>query len=161
VITKAPSALVASFINLGLDPSGFALHQRLNNNLLNIGVAAIAAPPLPVAVSVFTTGVLAAAAGAQSLSLTVTPAVQPVGESVIFRATPGQSAGKFFVKSEFRQISVEIAAAAGVYDLAADYIAKFGPIGPAGVKIFVEAVHVSETTGQVSQTQQYSVIVAA
>lgn len=143
------------------NPSGFNLYQKLNNNLDNIGVAAITNPPLPVAVSVFDTGVLAAAAGAQTLSLTVTPAVQPVGESIIFRATAGQSAGKTFVKSEFRQILVSTAAVAGAYDLAAAYIAKFGPIGPAGVKIFVQAIHVNETTGQTSQVQEYVAIVAA
>jgi hypothetical protein len=65
------------------------------------------------------------------------------------------------VKSEFRQIGTFTAATAGAYDLAALYISKFGPIGPAGVKVFVDVIHVSETTGQVSQTQQYSVIVAA
>jgi hypothetical protein len=143
------------------NPSGFNLYQKLNNNLINIGVAAISSPPLPVAVSVFTTGTLTAAAGAQTMSLAVTPAVQPVGETIIVRATPGQSAGKSFVKSEFRQIGTFTAATAGAYDLAALYISKFGPIGPAGVKVFVDVIHVSETTGQVSQTQQYSVIVAA
>lgn len=143
------------------NPSGFNLYVKLNSNLINIGVAAISAPPLPVAVSVFTTGTLAAAAGAQTMALTVTPAVQPASETIIVKATPGQSAGKTFVKSEFRQIGTFTAATAGAYDLAALYIAKFGPIGPAGVKIFVEVIHVSETTGQQSQSQQYSVIVAA
>jgi hypothetical protein len=143
------------------NPSGFNLYVKLNSNLINIGVAAISTPPLPVAVSVFTTGTLAAAAGAQTMALTVTPAVQPVSETIIVKATPGQSAGKTFVKSEFRQIGTFTAATAGAYDLAALYIAKFGPIGPAGVKIFVEVIHVSETTGQQSQSQQYSVIVAA
>lgn len=143
------------------NPSGFNLFVKLNSNLVNIGIASITAAPLPVAVSVFTTGVLTAAAGAQTMSLAVTPAVQPVSETIIVRATPGLSAGKSFVKSEFRQIGTFTAAVAGAYDLAAMYIAKFGPIGPAGVKVFVEVVHVSETTGQQSQVQQYSAIVAA
>jgi hypothetical protein len=143
------------------NPSGFNLYVKLNSNLANIGIAAISNPPLPQAVSVFTTGTLAAAAGAQTMSLTVTPAVQPVGETIVVRATPGISAGKSFVKSEFRQIGTFTAAVAGAYDLAANYIAKFGPIGPAGVKVFVEVIHVNETTGQASQVQQYNAIVAA
>jgi hypothetical protein len=143
------------------NPSGFNLYVKLNSNLVNIGIAAISSPPLPVNVSVFTTATLAAAAGAQSMSLTVTPAVQPTAETIIVRATPGLSAGKSFVKSEFRQISTFTAATAGAYDLASAYISKFGPIGPAGVKIFVEVIHVNETTGQMSQSQQYFVVVAA
>lgn len=143
------------------NPSGFNLYVKLNSNLANIGVAALTNPPLPQAVSVFTTGTLAAAAGAQSMSLTVTPAVQPATETIVVKATPGISAGKTFVKSEFRQIGTFTAATAGSYDLAAMYIAKFGPIGPAGVKVFVEVIHINETTGQASQVQQYSTIVAA
>jgi hypothetical protein len=143
------------------NPSGFNLYVKLNSNLINIGVAVILTTPLPVAVSVFTTGTLAAAAGAQTLSLAVTPAVQPVSETIIVRATPAMSAGKFFVKSEFRQIGTFTAATAGAYDLAALYIAKFGPIGPAGTKIFVEVTHVSETTGQQSQVQEFIAVVAA
>lgn len=143
------------------NPSGFNLYVKLNANLINIGIAAISAPPLPLAVSIFTTGVLAAAAGAQTMSLTVTPAVQPVAETIIVRATPALSAGKSFVKSEFRQIGTFTAAVAGAYDLAALYIAKFGPIGPATAKIFVEVAHINESTGQASQVQQFVVIVAA
>lgn len=143
------------------NPSGFNLYVKLNSNLVNIGIAAIFAPPLPVNVSVFTSATLTAAAGAQTMSLAVLPAIQPTSETIIVRATPGLSAGKSFVKSEFRQISTFTTATAGAYDLAAAYIAKFGPIGPAGVKIFVEVVHVNETTGQQSQSQQYLVIVAA
>lgn len=143
------------------NPSGFNLYVKLNTNLINIGIASISSPPLPQAVSVFSSGTLSAAAGAQTASLAVLPAVQPVGETIVVRATPGLSAGKSFVKSEFRQIGTFSAAVAGSYDLAPMYSAKFGPIGPAGVKIFVEVIHINEATGQTSQLQQFSVIVAA
>jgi hypothetical protein len=143
------------------NPSGFNLYVKLNGNLINIGVAAIAAPPLPVAVSVFTSGTLTAAAGAQTMSLAVLPAIQPVSETIIVRATPALSAGKTFVKSEFRQIGTFTTATAGAYDLATMYIAKFGTIGQAGTKIFVEVSHVNESTGQQSQVQKYLIIVAA
>lgn len=143
------------------NPSGFNLYVKLNSNLSNIGVAAITSPPLPVNVSVFTSATLTAAAGAQTMSLAVLPAVQPVTETIIVRATPALSAGKSFVKSEFRQIATFTTATAGAYDLAAAYIAKFGPVGPAGAKVFVQVVHVNEATGQLSQKQEYFVIVAA
>lgn len=143
------------------NPSGFNLYVKLNSNLVNIGIVTISTPPLPLAVSVFTSGTLTGAAGAQTLSLAVLPAVQPTAETIIVRATAALSAGKTFVKSEFRQIGTFTTATTGAYDLAALYIAKFGPIGPAGVKIFVEVTHVNETTGQQSQIQEFFVVVAA
>lgn len=143
------------------NPSGFNLYVKLNSNLANIGIAALTNPPLPVNVSVFTSGTLTAAAGAQTMSLAVLPAVQPTSETIVVRATPALSAGKSFVKSEFRQISTFTTATAGAYDLATAYIAKFGPVGPAGAKVFVEVIHINETTGQASQVQQFVVIVSA
>lgn len=143
------------------NPSGFNLFVKLNTNLLNISVAQISDPPLPVAVTVFTALTLAAAEGAQTMVATVAPATLPAGEKIIVRATPALSAGKTFVKSEFRQIAVIAAVVAGSIDLAASYIAKFGPIGAAGSKIFVQIIHVSSVTGQMSQVQETSTIVAA
>ena len=127
--------------------SGFNLYVKLNTNLINIGIAAITAPPLPKAISVFTTESVAFAAGAQTAVVTVTPAVLPADESIIIRATPALSAGKSFVKSEFRQIEVLNAVVAGSINIAAAYIAKFGPIGAAGSKIFIEIIHVNEISG--------------
>jgi hypothetical protein len=141
--------------------TGFALYQRLNNVLVNLGEAQITVPPAPVGVSVFATFTLAAAAGAGTMVATVTPAVLPVGEQIIVRATAAQSAGKNFVKSEFRQITVLDAVVGGSIDLAAAYEAKFGDIGPADSKVFVEIIHVNEASGLVSQSQQAVAIVAA
>jgi hypothetical protein len=143
------------------NPSGFNLFQRLNNNLVNIGVAQITTPPAPTSVSVFASASLAAAAGAQTMIATVSPATLPANESVIVRATPAVSNGKTFVKSEFRQTEVIATIVAGSVNLAAAYIAKFGPIGAAGEKIFVEFIHVNETTGQTSQPQQVHTTIAA
>lgn len=143
------------------NPSGFNLYVKLNSTLINTGLAAISAPPLPVAVSVFSAFSVAFAFGAQTAVVTVLPAVLPDDERIIIRATPALSAGKSFVSSEFRQIQVVTAVVAGSINIAAAYIAKFGPIGAAGSKIFVEIIHVNEVTGQMSQVQQASAIVAA
>jgi len=143
------------------NPSGFNLYVKINCNLINIGLAAISVPGLPTNVSVFATGVLAAAVGAATMTLTITPAVQPTAETIIISATPALSAGKSFVKSEFRQIGTFVAAAAGVYDIKTMWLAKFGSFPAAGVKLFVSVIHVNETTGQASQTQEYSTIVVA
>lgn len=136
------------------NPSGFNLYIRLNANLAAINVAPISAPPLPTSVSVFT--------GIQALSVdptptvttTVTPATIPATESVIVRATGPVSAGKGFVKSEFRQIGVLTTVTAGAVDVSALWVTKFGSSLPAGSKVFVEFVHVNESTGQSSQAQQ-------
>jgi hypothetical protein len=71
------------------------------------------------------------------------------------------SAGKSFVKNLFRQIATFTAATAGVYDLEAAYLAKFGSYPSAGMKIFVKVIHISEATGQASQAQEYFATIQA
>jgi hypothetical protein len=141
-------------------PTGSTLYQRLNNNLSIIGVAAILVPPLPAAVGVVTVVSLAVAAGAGTMSLVLEGAV-PADTKVKVWATAPQSAGKSFVKSEFRLISILAAAAATPVNLKAAYEAKFGSVGLAGQKVFVKVVAVNSTTGQEGTPSQVSGIVAA
>lgn len=143
------------------NPSGFNLYVKLNTNIDNVGETAITSPPSPVGVNIFGSMSLAAAEGAGTIVATVTPETLDADESVIFRATPALSAGKSFVKSEFRQIEVVSAIVGGSVDLETSYVAKFGAVGPAGSKIFVEAIHVNVNTGQVSQRQQAVAVIAA
>lgn len=142
------------------NPSGFNLYQKLNSNIVNTGGTMLTEPRTPVAVSVFTTASLAADAGAQTLTLTVTPATLPAGEKLIVRATAGQSAGKSFVKSEFRQTQVVTTITAGSVVLTTAYLAKFGSLIE-DQKIFVELIHVNGLTGQASLAQQVSDIATA
>jgi hypothetical protein len=141
------------------NPSGLALYQRLNNNLAKIGVAAISTPLATSAVPTVTAGTLTATTGVQALSLALGGAV-PAGVKMVVRATAPMSAGKNFVKSEFRQILVVAAAAASPVNLLASYTAKFGPVGAIGTKVFVSIEFVSITTGLASGTQVVSQIVA-
>jgi len=142
------------------NPSGLALYQRLNNNLAKIGVAAIASPLAPAAVPTVVAGVLTATTGVQLLSLALSGAV-PAGVKVVVRATAPMSAGKNFVKSEFRQIGIFNAAQASPLVLTAMYTSKFGGVGAVGTKVFVSIEFVSITTGLTSSTQIVSQIVAA
>ncbi len=129
------------------NPSGFNLHQRLNNNLIRIGEAAILVPPLPVELPPITTGVLVATnAGVMTLTFTADPDV--AASKVEIEATPALSPGKSFVKSEFRRIGNMPTLVAHVADIAALYIAKFGAIGAVGQQIFVRLKQVSDATGQ-------------
>lgn len=142
------------------NPSGFNLHCRVNANLINLGETALTAPAAPVGVSIFETFSLAAVASGGTLVATVAPATLPAGEQLIVRATAPQSAGKSFVKSEYRQISVLDAVSAGSIDLKAAYDLKFGSVGAAGGKIFVQILHVNEDTGEVSQAETVLAIVS-
>lgn len=144
-----------------VNPSGFNLYVKLNTMLSITGGTAVTDPPAPVGVSVFSTLSTAAAKGAGTMTCTVLPATLPATEKIIIRATSGQSAGKSFVKSQFRQISVVTTVTAGSINIAAAYAAKFGAVPAAGQKVFVEIVHVNSTTGQVGQRQQAVAIVAA
>jgi hypothetical protein len=135
-------------------PSGFNLFQRLNNNLANISGSPLTTPPVPVAVSVFTSASIAGDDSAHTLIATVTPETLPVSEKVIVRATAPISPGKSYVKSELRQITVLSAVVAGSIDLSTAYTAKFGNLAGVGKKVFVEFIHVNSTTGQASQPQK-------
>lgn len=142
------------------NPTGFNLYQRLNNNLSIIGEAAISVPPLPAAVGVVTIESIAVAAGAGTMTFVMAAAV-PANTQVKVFATSPQSAGKSFVKSEYRLVAVLPSATATPYDLAAEYVTKFGSVGIAGQKVFVKLEAVNETTGQVGTPSQASGIVAA
>lgn len=144
------------------NPSGFNLYQRLNNNLLNIGESAISVPPLPTAVDYFTSLSLTAEDGtvAESMSLTFAPAIEADMKVKVFATAP-MSAGVNFVKSEYRQIAVLDDGDTSVYDLLAEYQAKFGSTGTAGQKIFVKCVQVETSGGQEGTPLQASAIVTA
>jgi len=143
------------------NPSGFNLFVRLNANLVNAGESQINTPPSPVAVPVLSSFTLAAAEGTPALEATVAPADIAANTKILAFATAPQSPGKSYVKAEYRQISVVDTYALGSIDLLSAYQAKFGSVSPAGNKIFVKLVHVSTVTGQTSQAQEASAIIAA
>jgi hypothetical protein len=141
-------------------PTGFNLYQRLNNNLVTIGEAAITTPPLPSAVGEVVLVSLAVAAGAGTMSLVMSGAV-PAGTNVKIWACAPVSAGRSFVKSQYRLISILAPAAATPVNLKAAYETKFGSVGIAGQKVFIKATAVNSATGQEGTPSQVSGIVAA
>lgn len=142
------------------NPTGFNLYQRLNNNLLNIGEAAITSPPLPEAVQAVVLTSIAAASAVPALTATYAPAIDANTLVKVFATSP-QSPGKSFVKSEYRQIDVIATADASPFDILAEYVAKFGSVGAEGQKIFMKFVPVNLNTGQAGTASQASAIVAA
>jgi hypothetical protein len=142
------------------NPSGFNLYVRINNNLASLGVAAVSVPPMPQSVDSYSDPVLTYTVGAAALSLAFT-AVAGDDSGYQIWATPPLSAGKNFVKSEFRLIDTGTAAGASPIDILAAYQAVFGNVGSVGDKIFVKIVPVGGTTGITGIAVSTSTISAA
>ena len=141
-------------------PSGFNLFMRLNGNLKAVGASIISAPLAVSSVFALTTMSVAAAAGAQTVTITYAAAI-PANTSVLVFATPGVSPGKSFVKSEYRKIDVMITADATPFSIETEYIAKFGAVPAVGTKIFLGMKVVNDLTGQAGLLLQASTIVLA
>jgi hypothetical protein len=140
--------------------SGAQLYQRLNNNLLVCSQSVISDPPLPNSVASFTSLALTAAKGTPAMSLAFAGAIAAT-ESVKLFATAGQSAGKSFIKSEYRLIGILETADTTPKDILSLYTAKFGTVPAAGMKVYVKAVHVSHTTGLEGQAVSAYCVVSA
>jgi len=141
-------------------PSGLNLYQRLNNNLISIGVAALTDPPLPSEVGAVVISSATNAVGLATMTIIFNGPV-PAGTSVKVFATAPMSAGKSFVKSEFRQIDVMAAAEATPFNIKAAYLAKFGTQGEIGQKVFFKLLPINAVTGQAGAASSTSVISVA
>lgn len=144
-----------------LTPSGFNLFCKLNANLDVVGASTLTEPANPESVSIFSTISFAADATGGTMVVTVTPESLEADERLIVEATPALSAGKNFVKSEYRVIEIVTSVTAGSIDIASSYADKFGSTLLEGQKIFVRITHVNTNTGQRSQPQVASAIVTA
>ena len=143
-----------------VNPSGFNLYVKLNNNLATVGVAAITTPPAPAAVPMFSSLSIAADKSDASLILTFAPAIN-AAQKVIWMATKGLNAGKSFVKSEYRYIGQSPSTDASPLDVGSAYVAKFGTFPAAGKKIFVKAYQITLVSGLMGASVQASTIVVA
>lgn len=141
------------------NPSGFNLYMRLNLNAGLAGGGAIASPPAISEVYAPQTIAVSAAAAVPELELTYNDVIT-AGQLMFIWVTPQLSAGKFFVKSEYRLLITIAPANVSPYDMLATYVARFGAL-VAGQKIFVKIQGVDPDTGLVSQAISTSVIVAA
>lgn len=141
------------------NPSGINLFQRLNNVLTTVGVAQMHTPPLPSAVPAVIIGTVTATVVIPSLSIAFAPTV-PAATAVIVYATAPMSAGKSFVKSEYRIITVLDAAAISPKNALAAYVAKFGNLGSIGQKICFQFVPANKITGQIGGSSAAYVITA-
>lgn len=139
-------------------PTGFTLYQKLNNNAQRCDGAAITTPPLPIGVP-FVDDLALTVMDDGAVSLSFTPSPVPAGQAYIISATRPLSAGISFVKSEFRIISIVLAAAASPLDLSALYAAVFGAPSNAGSKVFLQVKIVDLATGIAGTPVQTSTLV--
>jgi len=142
------------------NPTGAALYQRLNNNLLICGESANPDPPAVGAVDAFTSITLTAEDGtaAESFSLAIDPVVED-DHLVKVYATPPLSAGKSFVKSEYRLIDTLPHSQSSPWDGLSAYQAVFGSTGEAGQKIFIKCIQLIEASGQAGVPIETSAVV--
>lgn len=139
-------------------PSGINLYNKLNLNLDNIGVSPISTPPAPVSVGFFSALSIAADASAGTVAATFTAEGASAGQTVVVEATPCVSAGKDFVKSEYRVVGNFPGNSTSPQALGAMIVAKFGTM-TAGKKVFVRLKFVDNTTGVSGQYAAASTIV--
>jgi hypothetical protein len=140
--------------------SGNALFVSLNKNLADVSIAQNDECPAPQAVESVTVATAVADESSQSLIVTLTGAV-PANTSLKVMASPTVSAGVNSIGTKMRQIGSFAAAHAAGLTLTTTYLAKFGVIGAAGSKIFVELVPVNETTGQVGAAIRSEIVITA
>jgi len=147
---------------LGADiiPSGINAYIKLNANLAEVGVAANATAPTPVAVEAVTSLTPTAAETGQTFSVAFGPSPVPADTAFILSASAQVSPGALFAKGTYRQVSLLDAADTTPEDFAAAYIARFGAL-VAGKRINVQLVPVSKTTGQKGQAVTATLLVGA
>jgi hypothetical protein len=141
-------------------PSGYNLYMSLNLNILNVGGTPISIPPVLEDSFNFTSLSVAISEGGGTATLTYAAAI-PATVSVEVFATAPMSAGKEFVKSEYRKIDVILTADVSPFDIATEYIAKFGSVGQEGQKVFFKLVPIVTLSGIRGMGITASAIVAA
>jgi hypothetical protein len=135
-------------------PTGKNLFTRLNTNLQNIGFSVINAAPLPSEVFQTLAGTLVmTSGGAKTIAHNV-----GTGESVVqVWATPGVSAGKEFLKNDYRLIMTFDDDMASPADISTAFEARFGE--PAvGTRVGVKLVNINNVTGQNGQASEATTI---
>jgi len=144
-----------------IKPSGFNLHNALNTNLDLVGVPPITDAPAPIAIPAVTSVVLTMANGADTASIAFAPTPVAANFAYLVMMTAGISAGRNFVKSEYRFIDFIDAADVTPEDIKAAYVLIHGSIPPEGMKVFCKLIPVSKVTGQRGIALSAETLVAA
>ncbi len=139
--------------------SGINVFSRLNNNLNLIDKPSLVNPPQAESFAGPTAIIVVSAVTGSVLTISSDVEI-PVGGIGVVRFTAPQSAGKNFVKSEYRIIGTLPAGPIVAEDVSTEYVNKFGALPLAGEKVFCELFFVSENSGIASQRVSNSIITA-
>lgn len=159
-ITAAPDWAENDIFADSVAPTGFSLYMRLNLNLVNIGFAQITVPPAQIEVASLETLSLDADTGGGTMTATFTATPVPADQVLVFQSTAGQSAGKQFVKSEYRKIDNIATGEASPQEVGPAYESVFGILPAVGSKVFIQGYFVDSLSGQVSSRLAASVLAA-
>jgi hypothetical protein len=124
--------------------SGFGLFMKLNGNLKAIGESIIT--DCPQHEQVLAPSAITAEIDTGVLTLDLGQAMDSSASGIVF-ATPPLSAGKSFVKSEYRQIKVVNNASTATVVLTSDYVAAFGALPAASQNAFIKVKTVGTANG--------------
>ena len=130
------------------NPSGFNLFVKLNTNRMLFSLAQLDSAPFPQAIPEISITDLSLDLMGPAFALTFSPAV-PANTGIKFFITAGQSAGKNFVKSEYRMLTVLPATEVSPYTFEVPYQVRFC-LPAEGSKVFAKLVVVNTATGQES-----------
>lgn len=152
---KAPGYARTNIFGDLKNPTGKALYQRLNQNLLLSEQVQKDVCPNPE--DVISAGIDSAQADGALATFSIDTLRDTTGSKLLVFATPSVSAGTSFVKDKTRLVEVQDGAPAGSVDIAAGYAARFGAIA-AGDVIYVGLKTVN-ANGQASTMQTARVVV--
>lgn len=138
------------------NPSGKALFQKLNQNLVNSGQAQIDVCVAPSNVSF--ANVIGASVNVANETFLVDSQGDTTGQRILFFATKPVSAGTKFVKNDMRVIGVVNGQVGQAIDIWAEYTAKYGNI-TLGSNIFL-GTRVINANGQASPLETIKVDIA-
>lgn len=127
------------------NPSGKALYQKINQNLIISGQFAVTVCPQPIEVPYL--AVSSAVGDASSGTMTITTTGDGTGTVTLVYATPILSQGTSFVKNRLRLIAALPGATDETFNVGSEYVAKFGAMS-AGANIKYELVVVNANGGR-------------
>lgn len=131
----------------GKSLTGFNAFVQMARNMREIGLSPLTDYAGNATPASFTSLSGTLSYGPDKMEIAFAPAIA-VSDNVVIFATAPHSAGKDFVKSEYRKIAVLSSADVTPYDLTAEYEAKFGAIPLSGEACHVKARPIKTTTGR-------------
>lgn len=139
--------------------SGFALHQKLNRNLILIGQPVIQDPPTPQSLPAPVSMTAATSESEPRFTFDVVNSSVPTGAThAVISATPALSPGIRNFSNRLRVIQTVPFDPLGHYDIASDYFSVFGAFLQTQ-KIGVSIKYISAVSGEESTTLEEAFLI--